>query len=154
MATRQLLTVDEVINCVVSDDEDYDDPDEPMMEGSDDDFWHGVGWQHDGDTFEQMCPSCSASNSSPTSPTHSPPTSPSPSISTQSSPSSQSTSGTCFYCYNITRLMLPCHKQAQILSPPSGLHNWSLWPSQRMIVEESNRYAQQVMGEERYAQWT
>ena len=36
MATRQLLTVDEVINCEVLDDEDYDNPDEPMMEGSDD----------------------------------------------------------------------------------------------------------------------
>ena len=36
MATRQLLTMDAVINCVVSDDEDYDDPDEPVMAGSDD----------------------------------------------------------------------------------------------------------------------
>ena len=73
MATRQLLTVDEIINCVVSDDEDYDDPDEPMMEGSDDDDFSDLELDDnmdDGDT------SCSASNSSPTSRTHSPPTSP------------------------------------------------------------------------------
>ena len=62
MATRQLLTVDAVINCVVSDDEDYDDPDEPMMEGSDDfsDLQLDDNMD-DGDTLEQICPSCSAS---------------------------------------------------------------------------------------------
>ena len=116
---RQLLTVDEVINCVVSDDEDYDDPDEPMMEGSDDDFsdLELDDNMDDGDTFEQICPSCSASNSSPTL-QHSPPTSPSPSISTQSSPSSQSTSGTCFYCYNITRLILCLHVISRLRYSP------------------------------------
>ena len=125
MATRQLLTVDEVINCVVSDDKDYDDPDEPMMEDSDDDFsdLELDDNMDDGDTFAQICPSCSASNSSPTPQTHRPPTSPSQSNSTQSSPISQSTSGVCFYRYNTTYLMPPCHKQTQILSPLSGLHN-------------------------------
>lgn len=37
MAKRQWFTLDEVLDDVLSDDEDYD-PDEPMMEGSDDDF--------------------------------------------------------------------------------------------------------------------
>ena len=37
MAERQRLTVEQVFEDI-SDDEDYDDLDEPMMEGSDDDF--------------------------------------------------------------------------------------------------------------------
>ena len=37
MAKRQRLTVEQVLEDI-SDDEDYDDPDEPMMEGSDDEF--------------------------------------------------------------------------------------------------------------------
>ena len=37
MAKRQRLTVEQILEDI-SDDEDYDDPDEPMMEGSDDDF--------------------------------------------------------------------------------------------------------------------
>ena len=37
MAKRQRLTVEQILEDI-SDDEDYDDPDEPLMEGSDDDF--------------------------------------------------------------------------------------------------------------------
>ena len=38
MTKRSRLTVEEVLDNVLSDDEDYDDPDEPMMPGSDDEF--------------------------------------------------------------------------------------------------------------------
>ena len=38
MTIRLHFTLEEVLDDVLSDDEDVDDPDEPMMEGSDDDF--------------------------------------------------------------------------------------------------------------------
>ena len=38
MTKRQHFTLDEVLDNVLSDDEDYDDLDEPIMEGSDDEF--------------------------------------------------------------------------------------------------------------------
>ena len=38
MTKRLHLTLDEVLDEVLSDDEDLADPDEPMMEGSDDEF--------------------------------------------------------------------------------------------------------------------
>ena len=38
MTKRLHFTLEEVLDDVLSDDEDVDDPDEPMMEGSDDDF--------------------------------------------------------------------------------------------------------------------
>ena len=105
MTKRQHWTVDDIINNVVSDDEDYD-PEEPMMEGSDDDF-SNLEWDDmdgDDDMPEQPCPSCSAGNSSPTSPAHSPSISPppnSPHASSQDSPSSQSSSSNCYYHYNV-----------------------------------------------------
>ena len=104
MTKRQHWTVDEIINNVVSDDEDYD-PEEPMMEGSDDDFSDlELDMDDDDDMPEQPCPSCSAGNSSPTSPAHSPPISPPPNslhASSQDSPSSQSSSSNCCYHYNV-----------------------------------------------------
>ena len=38
MTKRPHFTLEEVLDNVLSDDEDVDDPDEPIMEGSDDDF--------------------------------------------------------------------------------------------------------------------
>ena len=38
MTKRLHYTVEDVINHLSDDEEDYDDPDEPMMEGSDDEF--------------------------------------------------------------------------------------------------------------------
>ena len=38
MTKRLHFTLEEVLDDILSDDEDVDDPDEPMMEGSDDDF--------------------------------------------------------------------------------------------------------------------
>ena len=38
MTKRLHFTLEEVLDNVFSDDEDLDDPDEPMMDGSDDDF--------------------------------------------------------------------------------------------------------------------
>ena len=38
MTKRPHFTLEEVLDNVFSDDEDLDDPDEPIMEGSDDDF--------------------------------------------------------------------------------------------------------------------
>ena len=104
MTKRQRWTVDEVINNVVE-DEDYDDPEEPLMEGSDDDFSdleYDDGRDY-ADMLDEACTLGSAGNSSLTSPAHSPPISPSPPnsphASSQSSHSSQSSSGTCFYYY-------------------------------------------------------
>ena len=38
MTKRPCMTAEEVLEVVLSDDDELDDPDEPMMEGSDDEF--------------------------------------------------------------------------------------------------------------------
>ena len=45
MTKRLHLTAEEVLdNVFLDDDDDFDDPDEPVMEGSDDEFSDGPTW--------------------------------------------------------------------------------------------------------------
>ena len=103
MAKRQHLTLEEVLDDVLSDDEDYD-PDEPMMEGSDDEF---SDLEMDERNYDDLCDpmdlgSPSGSAALPNSPTHSgipghstpsSPVSPSPQLSPNgTSPSSSGNS--------------------------------------------------------------
>lgn len=108
MTKRQHLTLEEVLDDVLSDNEDYDDPHEPVMEGSDDEFSDLELDERDfddcGTFFDQMDPNHPA-NPGELPGTHSPTLTGTPgqlSLSTPSppsspdatSPSSQSSSGT------------------------------------------------------------
>jgi hypothetical protein len=54
MTKRLHFTLGEVLDDVLSDDEDLYDPDEPMMEGSDDDFSDLEGDEDDNDNDSAM----------------------------------------------------------------------------------------------------
>ena len=95
-------TLEEVIDDLSDEEDDYDDPDEPMMEGSDDEFSDLEIDERDKDLYDQVDLSSPAalpgsstpSSAQPNSPTStlSPPGSPSQSPSPSDTPSSASSS--------------------------------------------------------------
>ena len=86
--TKRLDTAEKVLEAVledVDDDQDYDDPDEPVMEGSDDEFSDLELDEADTDADVDLPPPRSPLLLSPSTP--SPPSPPSPSSSMSHSPS-------------------------------------------------------------------
>lgn len=82
MTKRQRLTVDQVLEDMLSDDEDYDNPDEPMIDGSDDDFSDLEMDERDDNMYDPMDhdnpPGSSTVSGSPTHSVTPTPSSPSP----------------------------------------------------------------------------
>ena len=173
---------------MLSDDDDYDDPDEPMMEGSDDEF-SDLELEDDDDDMEMdtdtpSTPAAAHTHTSPSLTTSSRSSSAPPSPSTLGSPSigdarSPGTNISSINNYNpmaslfghsveppatwsedlkpVTISDFASRVGPAVVIPESPRETFKLFYSedlQRMIVDESNRYARQVMGEEKYAEWT
>ena len=187
MTKRQRLTLNEVLDDVLSDsDDDYDDPDEPMMEGSDDEF-SDLELEDDDMEMNTNNPSTPAAAHIHTSPsstlsqttsTRSSPAPPSPSTSigddSLSSPPGINISNYNQTAYLFGHSVEPPTTWSEELKPvtirdfasrvgpavdipESPMETFELFYSedlQKMIVDESNRYARQVMGDEKYRDWT
>ena len=104
MTKRQHYTLEEVMDHLSDEEDDYDDPDEPMMEGSDDEFSDlEMDERDDGDMYDPVdTPAalpgtstltsgqpCSLTHSSTLSAPRSPPQSPPPTDTPSSTSSSQ-----------------------------------------------------------------
>ena len=139
-----LLTAEEVVDSLMSDEEedyDFDDPDEPMMPDSDDEFsdLEVESDEEDNDDDQDNAPD----------PSHTP----APGSSSQQSPSSPDWSSTL---KPVTLNSFQSHVGPTVTIPDSPLKAFELFFSsdlQNKIVDESNRYAEQVMGGEKFAQW-
>ena len=143
------MTAENVLDAVLSDDEDeFDDPGEPIMEGSDDEFsdLEGVGDDDDDNCTDP--PGDTSNGSDPT---------PLPQSSEGSPSSSQPTS----WSSNLTRVTInpfPITSLAgpTLTLPTSPLEIFKLFFHHDLVcvlVEESNRYAKEVMGDEKFSTW-
>ena len=139
MASRS-WTAEEILEAVLE-DEDFDDPDEPMMEGSDEEFSELEEEDDEEDSDDEdptpsLCSSISSVLSSP---------------GTATLPTSWSSSLMPLNIKDFTSSVGPT-----VAIPASPLEAFKLFFTTDLlerIVEESNRYARQVMGDERYDQW-
>lgn len=144
MAKRARLTVDDVVQqCVDSDDDyaDYDlDPDEPVMEGSDDEFSDLEGDESDDDLDESNLDTMhdTASSSAGT-----------------STLGQESTWSTTIKRLNIRSFTSPVGPTQDISSSPLKVFDLFFSPDLiEKIVKESNAYAKTAMGDEKYEKWS
>ena len=171
---------------MLSDNDEYDDPDEPMMEGSDNEF-SDLELEDDDMEMDTDNPSTPAradhiyTSPSLTTSTRSSPAPPSrsalgsPSIGDASPPgtniSSTNNYNPMVYLFGhsaeppatwsedlkpVTISDFASRVGPAVDIPESPMETFELFYSdlQKMIVDESNRYATQVMGDEKYADWT
>ena len=162
--TKRLYRAEQVLDALLSDDEDFDldDPDEPIMEGSDDEF-SDMELASD-DEYEQEGEN-EGSPSSPQPPDHfgmstlsslspSPQSSPSPSVPTSPTPPCAPVWTNTLNPVTIQPFTSPVGPTVPI--PESPVDVFDLFFTDDILqktVEESNRYAQQVMGQEKYDNW-
>ena len=128
---RRAWTVEDVLEAILE-DEDLDDPNERMLEGSDDEF-SDLEMEEDEDDDELASSLCSSISSVLSSPA------------TSTLPTSWSSS---LKQVNIREFTSPVGPTVDI--PASPLEAFELFFTTDLlqrIVEESNRYARQVMGE-------
>ena len=165
--TTRLLTTDKVLETLLDsddNDQDYDDPNEPIMEGSDDEF---SDLELDDEPDYDLPPPLSplASPQSPTSPSfQASPTSPvsplSPQASPHSSPSSSSPSQPATWTSTLKPVQIkpfnsPVGPTRAIPETPKEIFELFFTDDlMQQMVLESNRYAEQVMGNEKFAKWT
>lgn len=171
--SKRLYTADTVLEAVLADeddDQDYDDPLEPIMEGSDDEFFdleldeedyqvHVTSPDSPAPSSSNVLPPSphspapSSSNVSPPSP-HSPAPSSSPSNASQSSPQPETWTST-LKPVEVKPFNSPVGPTQAV--PESPREVFELFFSDnliQLIVTESNRYAEEVMGSQKFAQWT
>ncbi len=170
MARRAKLTAEAVLEELELELEHDLDVDEPMMPGSDDEFSDLDDIEDDDDNDDDHCslPHSPASGSSSDighSPSH-PPPSDTPGLNSDSvrhSPSHSSPSDTpdTLPCWTstltpvtITPFTSPVCPKVAIPESPSDIFQLMFTPALLdSIVEQSNLYAKEVMGEEKYSSW-
>ena len=139
------MTVDDVLEQCADSDDDYAecdyDPDEPVMEGSDDEFSDLEGDESDDiDGDHDAMDSAAASSSAGTS---------------SSSEDSESTWTTTIKRLNIQPFTSPVGPTQDISSSPLEVFDLFFSPDlMERIVRESNAYAKSAMGNERYEKWS
>ena len=170
--TKRLYTAEKVLEAVledVDDDQDYDDPDEPVMEGSDDEF-SNLELDEDDADLDQAPP-----NSLLTPSVASPLLLPASALSIASTltPNLATSISTCFTIqFSIATCSVDYNTETSggevIFNSPVG-PTTAIPESPRevfeifftdelmtmmLMVTESNRYAEDVMGSEKFAKWT
>ena len=163
--TKRLYTAEKVLEAVledVDDDQDYDDPDEPVMEGSDDEF-SDLELNDDAD-LDQAPPNSpltpSVASPLPLPPPLSPlpqpsPQSSSPPTSPSSSPSQPAVWTTTLKPVEVKSFNSPVGPTTAIPETPREVFEIFFTDElMTLMVTESNRYAEDVMGSEKFAKWT
>ena len=154
--TKRLYTAEKVLKAVledVDDDQDYDDPDEPVMEGSDDEFSDLELDEDDTDADVDLPPPRSPLLLSPSTP--SPPSPPSPSSSMSDSPSPPATWMSTLKPVEVKPFTSPVGPAIAIPESPREVFEMFFSDDlMKLMVTESNRYAEAVMGNEKFATWT
>ena len=139
MSKRARMTTEDVLDELeLLDDLDHDDFDEPMMPGSDDEF-------SDCDLEDEEDDVSDGEQTTPTSPTQQ------PSSATPPLPTDWSSNLTSFTIRDFNSSVGPT---VPVPETASEVFDLMFTPSlMDTIVEQSNLYAQQVMGQEKYASW-
>ena len=155
--TKRLYTAEKVLEAVledVEDDQDYDDPDEPVMEGSDDEFSDLELDEDDTDADVDLPPPRSPLLLSPSTPSPpSPPSSPSSSMS--DSPSPPATWTSTLKPVEVKPFTSPVGPTTVIPESPREVFEMFFNDDlMKLMVTESSRYAEEVMGNEKFATWT
>ena len=169
--TKRLYTAEKVLEAVledVDDDQDYDDPDEPVMEGSDDEF-SDLELDEDDADLDQVPPNSPLTLSvasplplpppplpPPLSPLPQPsPQSSSPPTSPSSSPSQPAVWTTTLKPVEVKSFNSPVGPTTAISKTPREVFEIFFTDElMTLMVTESNRYAEDVMGREKFAKWT
>ena len=164
--TKRLYTAEKVLEAVledVDDDQDYDDPDEPVMEGSDDEF-SDLELDDDDADLDQAPPNSpltpSVASPLPLPPPLSPlpqpsPQSSSPPTSPSSSPSQPAVWTTTLKPVEVKSFNSPVGPTTAIPETPREVFEIFFTDElMTLMVTESNRYAEDVMGSEKFAKWT
>ena len=145
MAKRARLTVDDVVQQCADSDDDYADfeydPDEPVMEGSDDEFSDLEGDEPDNDMDDD--------------PDTTPDTPASSSAGASTSSGDDSTWSTTIQHLSIHPFTSPVGPTQEISSSPLEVFDLFFSPDlMEIIVKESNAYAKIAMGDEQYDKWS
>ena len=160
--TKRLYTAEKVLEAVLEDVDD--DPDEPVMEGSDDEF-SDLELDEDDADLDQAPPNSPLTPSVASPLPLPPPLSPLPQPSPQSSPppTSPSSSGspsqpavwtTTLKPVEVKSFNSPVGPTTAIPETPREVFEILTDKLMTLTVTESNRYAEDVMGSEKFAKWT
>ena len=159
--TKRLYTAEKVLEAVLEDlddDQDYDDPNEPVMEGSDDEF---SDLELDDDDADVDLPPPSPLLLSPSTPGPvSPPSRPStpgtsPCSSTPNSPPPPAQWTSTLKPVEVKPFTSPVGPATAIPESPREVFEMFFSDDlMQLMVTESNRYAEEVMGSEKFATWT
>ena len=151
--TKRLYTAEKVLEAVledVDDDQDYD-PDEPVMEGSDNEF-SDLELDDDTATDVDLPPPRSPLLLSPSTP--SPPSPPSLSSSMSDSPSPPATWTSTLKPVEVKPFTSPVGPATVIPESPREVFEMFFSDDlMQLMVTESNRYAEEVMRNEKFATW-